>query len=488
MVRSSQLVAWSVAASLLGASAAGCRKSQPEQSQPKKEPSLRVETLPRYKVPLHDDEIALGPKQAPVTLVIFSNYACYPCHRNWLAMKHLREKYGDKIRVVHRSVNIPGYLANDQAVDAALAAHAQGKFWEMHWRLFKHAKDLSRPVLLAHAKALGLDMARFEEDFDTGAFTARRLRDQRAQELLGISAGPMTFVNGALVVGFQPMETWHEIVDQELALTERRIRDGALAANLYKELQESAMSGPIRLEGSSSSVELPKPKPKPKLPGQDKPLKAPDAARRYAVRAKDAQGSGPEDAPVVVVEFTDFQCPYCREAHEQRFEALRKSYGKKLRWESRQLPLPIHPSAKGASQAAWAAGQQGKFWPYHNALLASGSRLGLRRFLAIAKDLGLDLEKFRRDQNSPEAKAAVVHDIAFAAALGVNSTPTVFINGRYLPGLRSMATYKGMIDKELAAAKASGVSSKEFYAKRMADALGVESFPNPWPAEISPAP
>lgn len=464
----------------------GCRSSGSGE-QRKAESTKKIQPLVRYRVPLHQDELSLGPKQAKVTIVVFSNYACTPCRRTWEVMRHLHEVYGDKLRVIHRSVSIKGYAANETAVDAALAANAQGKFWEMHWRLFAHAQDLSRPVLKAHARELGLDLKKFDEDMDTGAFTARRLRDQRAQEFLGVSAGPISFVNGVLVVGYRSEQAWHELVDHELAVARRELKEGVKPGEMYAHLQRTAIDGPIRL-GSATQKNLPKAKPKAKAPGQDIPQKNPDPSLRYQVRGNLEHGVGPKDAPVLVVEFTDFQCPYCKAAHNERFGELRNLYKGKLRWESRNLPLPIHPSAPGAARAAWAAGKQGKYWAYHEGLMSSGSRLGQRRFAAIAQELGLDLERFKSDQSSREAKEAIKHDEAFAMSLGVNATPSIFVNGRFLPGLRSLATYKSLIDDELAKVQASGLSGRAYRDQVFAKARKSGEFPNPWPKDIAPAP
>ena len=231
--------------------------------------------------------------------------------------------------------------------------------------------------------------------------------------------------------------------------------------------------------GADQEPVLPEEKPKP----DSAPLtiQAPDPDRRYIVTSGDEMGIGPESAPVQVVEFTDFQCPFCRKANAEAFHELRATYGDKLRWVVRHFPLPIHPSAHGAARAAWAAGQQNAFWAFHQALFEAKGSLGRRMFEDIAETLKLDVEQFRRDFESPKSKAAVDRDQEFARKLGVSGTPALFINGRFLSGALSTPTYTRLVEEELAAAekaKSEGISNDKFVEFRLKDAIPESGFPN----------
>lgn len=168
-------------------------------------------------------------------------------------------------------------------------------------------------------------------------------------------------------------------------------------------------------------------------------LAAPDAAPQSTpVRMPlDAleQARGNADAPVTIVEFTDYQCPYCRRFQAESWPALERNYVDtgKVRFIVRDLPLKIHSSARPAAEAAHCAGEQGQFWPMHAALLARSMRLDEASLLAGAQSLGLDVRRFRECLTSNKYETAIVRNIAQAEVLGVKGTPT-FIIGRTTHG------------------------------------------------------
>ncbi len=143
---------------------------------------------------------------------------------------------------------------------------------------------------------------------------------------------------------------------------------------------------------------------------------------------------GAKNSKILLVEFSDFQCPYCAKAHATLKEFMAK-HGDSVTLVYKHLPLTsIHPQALPAAKAAWAAGQQGKFWPFHNALFENQSQLGEDFYLATAKSLGLDLAKFDRDRASKAAEAAINQDLELAEKLGVEGTPFFAMNGEAFSG------------------------------------------------------
>jgi protein-disulfide isomerase len=139
---------------------------------------------------------------------------------------------------------------------------------------------------------------------------------------------------------------------------------------------------------------------------------------------------GSEDAPVTLVEYGDFQCPYCGQA-EQVIRELLSSLGSDVRYVWRHLPLnDVHPNAQLASEAAEAAGAQGKFWDMYDALLSHQGELTLRDLVRHADELGLDKEQFKDELRRRVHAARVAEDVASADESGVSGTPTFFINGR----------------------------------------------------------
>lgn len=148
----------------------------------------------------------------------------------------------------------------------------------------------------------------------------------------------------------------------------------------------------------------------------------------------DSPTTGSPDQKIVLLEFSDFQCPFCAKAHEtiNQFIAAHKD---KVTLTYKHLPLTqIHPEAMPAAKAAWAAGQQGKFWEFHDALFTQQKQLGEPLYVATAKALNLDLKRFDQDRNSDAASKAIQKDVEIAEKLGVPGTPFLLMNGEPVPG------------------------------------------------------
>jgi len=161
-----------------------------------------------------------------------------------------------------------------------------------------------------------------------------------------------------------------------------------------------------------------------------------------------APETGPNDAPITLIEFTDFQCPYCAMATPQ-LQAVLKAYPTQVRLFFKEFPLDIHSQAALAAAAAVAAQKQGKFWPMHDALFASHTDLRRPTILALASAIGLDMKRFEVDIDSPEVRKAVVHDLEDGQNAGVMSTPTIFIDGQHYNGNIKLETLKPILDAEL---------------------------------------
>lgn len=176
--------------------------------------------------------------------------------------------------------------------------------------------------------------------------------------------------------------------------------------------------------------------------------RGPDPDKRHDVDVDGAPALGPADAKVTVVEFSDFQCPYCSRVYPTLLR-LRQEYGDDVRVVFKHLPLAMHSKAPAAHAAAEAAKLQDKFWPMHDKLFAGQRLLSEAQYATWAEEIGLDVERFKRDAASDEVKARVDADLAEAEKLGVRGTPAFFINGRYLSGAQPIASFKRIIDEEL---------------------------------------
>jgi len=163
---------------------------------------------------------------------------------------------------------------------------------------------------------------------------------------------------------------------------------------------------------------------------------------------------GPADAPVVIVEFSDFECPYCLRV-TPTIQSLLDEYPEQVRLYYRHLPLPNHKRARAAATAAVCAERQGEFWEYHDVLFENQRALGDADLRGYAEQIGLDLDHFDACLTSPEAAARIDEDLAAASALGVSGTPAFFVNGLPLKGAQPIAQFQRLINEELAAIRAN---------------------------------
>ena len=171
-----------------------------------------------------------------------------------------------------------------------------------------------------------------------------------------------------------------------------------------------------------------------------------------------ARTEGNPAAPVTVVEFGDFQCPFCGKV-EPTLANLLKKYNGKVNLAFRDFPLSaIHPHAEAAAEASRCAEEQGKFWPMHDAMYADQSKLTEADLIQTAARLGMKKDSFASCVKSGKYKAAIQQDLAAGTSAGVTGTPTFFINGRYLEGSVPQAQFEKIIDSDLAALGGRGAA------------------------------
>ena len=165
---------------------------------------------------------------------------------------------------------------------------------------------------------------------------------------------------------------------------------------------------------------------------------------------------GSADAPVVIVEFSDFQCPYCRSV-TPTLKTLLARYEGRVSLAYRDFPLrEIHPQAQQAAEAARCAGEQGNFWEYHDLLYADGAKLDAGSLAGHARSLSLDVQRFTSCLASGKYRQAVEDDLQAGSKAGVEGTPAFFINGIFLSGAQPVSAFEKIIDAELATAQAEG--------------------------------
>lgn len=174
------------------------------------------------------------------------------------------------------------------------------------------------------------------------------------------------------------------------------------------------------------------------------------APPKVAVSHDPDRVKGNPNAPITIVEFSDFQCPFCKRAEPTLNELLAKYEGK-VRLAYRDFPLSqIHPQAQKAAEASRCAGEQGKFWEYHDVLFADQAKLDPQSLTEHAKSLKLDEKSFEECLNSGKYTAAVGKDLEEGKQAGVSGTPAFFINGISLSGAVPLESFTRLIDEELA--------------------------------------
>lgn len=167
----------------------------------------------------------------------------------------------------------------------------------------------------------------------------------------------------------------------------------------------------------------------------------------------DSPVRGKADSKLVLIEFSDFQCPYCRKAY-QTMQDFMAAHGQEVALVYKHLPLgEMHPEATGAALASWAAQQQGKFWEFHNAMFKGQDHLGEALYTDTAKSLGLDLERFNKDRVSEAASAAIQRDLDVARKLDIQATPQFLLNARPITGAAPLEEFEKVLGEARAEVK-----------------------------------
>jgi len=378
----------------------------------------------RRKVDYAKDDPAEGGSMPKVTIVEFSDFQCPFCSRVVPTMKQVKDTYKDDVKIVFKQNPLPFHKDAPLAAQAALAAHEQGKFWQMHDKLFENQKALDRASLEKYAAELGLNMSKFKAALDANKFQARIDDDIKLASSVGAGGTPAFFINGKLLSGAQPFDAFKTQIDDEIKKADELLKKGVKKDQLYAELMKEANNAP------------------PPAAGNDEDSKPANVAiGTSAVK-------GDPKAPVTIVEFSDFECPFCGRVGPT-IKQVEDAYKGKVKITFKHQPLPFHSSAMLAAQAAEAAKEQGKFWEMHDKMFANQKALSRDNLIGYAKEIGLDTSKFEKALDSDKVKQQIAADQAEASKAGANGTPTFFINGKRVVGAQPFEQFKAAIDEAL---------------------------------------
>lgn len=344
-----------------------------------------------------------GPKDAPVSIVEYSDFQCPFCQQLRGTLAQVVEAYGDVVRVEYRQFPLKSIHPHAQvAAEASLCANEQGRFWELHDAMFDNPNALATEKLKARARELGIDGPKFDDCLDSKKYAQQVATDLEEGRKLGVAGTPAVFINGRFMGNDNSAEDIAEVILDEMRRAGRPI--------------EARRLNPIRVK----------------------------------VAADGYPAKGPADAPVTIVEFADFQCPYCKQILGP-LEEVMKNYGDRVRLVYRQFPIAaLHSEAEKAAEASLCAAEQGKFWELHDAMFGDPRVLQVPNLKKMARSLGVEGAKFDSCLDSGKYQGEVARDLETGRSLGVDGTPALFINGRFLSGFQRYETLVAIIEDELA--------------------------------------
>jgi protein-disulfide isomerase len=386
----------------------------------------------RYRLTYHPRTPVTGSPMPLVTVVMFGDYQCPYSKRLYDTLDQLLREYPNDLRLVYKHFPLDSmHPQAKKAAEAATAAHEQGDFWLMHRRLFDDQRNLSRQDLRVHARTLGLDVGRFEAELNNSQHARAVDQDLEQGRHFGVRSTPSVFINGRSMSGSRPIAELRELIEEERALARRMMDAGAPRPEIYARVMRAASDGPRKDPKPATNAR----------PGR------PDPAMAYRVPVDGRPFDGPADALVTVVEFADYQCPFCARV-QPTLAKLRAKHPRDVRIVWRNLPLAFHKEAREAAMAALAANKQGKFWQMHAELFANQKQLGPEFYRKAAKRIGLRLKRFQGDLGDPALERMIAADEELAKKLGARGTPAFFVNGRFLSGAQPFEKFDDLVKEE----------------------------------------
>ncbi|AKT41426.1 DsbA family protein [Chondromyces crocatus] len=401
-----------------------------------------------------------GSRTAPVTMVVFSDFECPFCARVETTITQLKEKYGaDKLRILWKSNPLPFHKNARPASVAAETVFRLGgskAFWKFHGRAFENFKGgLTPENFEAWAAEAGVDRAKFKAAYDKQEFASKIDADMAIGKTAGVTGTPAAFINGVFLSGAQPIDKFSAVIDEQLKAAQTAAASGTKPDKVYVKVSQE------------NKAKAPPPKERQQKPEQDD-------TTVWKVPVGDSPAKGPETALVTIVEWSDFQCPFCGKVVPTLDEII-KTYGDKVRFVWKDNPLPFHqraePAAELAREARAQKGDKG-FWAAYDLLWKNNQKLSDEDLLGYAKELGLDVDKVKVAIAEKKYGASIQADQDLADDLQASGTPHFFINGRRLVGAQPLEKFKALIDEEMKKSEAllaKGVSPKDLYNQIIKD-------------------
>jgi protein-disulfide isomerase len=426
-------------------------------------------------IPVTSDDPVWGNRGAPVTIVEFSDFQCPFCSRVEPTMDQVRSTYGpDKVRVVWKNQPLPFHDKAKGAAEAAQAVFAlkgSEAFWKFHKQAFQNQKDLGPDSYEKWAVAAGVDAAAFKKEIASGKHKKKVDEDQQLANKVGANGTPAFRINGAELSGAQPFEKFKELIDKELGKAQAKIAAGTPKDKIYVAMSQENFKAPAKKGDDEEEGEKEDTKTVWKVPVGNSPI------------------LGSKDAIVTIIEFSDFQCPYCKRV-EPTLKEVRDTYKDKVRIVWKHEPLPFHPRAEPASELTLEAraqkGEKG-FWDAHDKLFEIQPKLEDADLEKAAEELKLDTKKVMAAIKDKKYKKEIDADMELGEDVQASGTPHFFVNGRRLVGAQPPDKFKKIIDEEIKKFEdqKGKVAANAWYDHLMKDAKGA---PEPEKKQAPPVP
>ena len=413
-------------------------------------------------VPIGPSDPTWGSRTAPVTIVEFADFECPFCARAEPTLARVRETYGpDTVRIVWKNSPLPFHPNARPAAEAAAGVQALGgseAFWRFRELAIDNPKKLGEDAYVAWGQQAGLrDLEGFRSGLRSHAWASKVDADLSEAKDLGAMGTPSFFVNGVRLTGAQPFEAFRTLVDAQLVAARTKLAAGTAPERLYAVLSKDNLAAqPAEREE------------------EDEPE---DTTTVFRVPVGSSPARGGPGALVTIVEFADYECPYCVRA-EATLRELRADYGDKLRFVFKNEPMAFHPRAEPAAEAALevrAEKGDAAFWSMHDALLVEHADLTETGLVALAMSLGARLDKVETAIDKQTHKVEIDADQDAAIDFQANGTPHFFVNGRRLVGAQPKEKFVAIIDEEMKKAQAlvaGGVKADAVYDALTKDGKG----------------
>ena len=375
-----------------------------------------------FNVPLGNG-VVRGNASARVTIVEFGDLQCPFTKRVEGTLAKVRATYGDKVRFGWLDEPLPFHVRALPAAKLAREARAQkgdAAYWAVHDALFASQPALEDDDLARIALGAGLDVKRAMAAVHDHRYEAAIRADADRADDLQAMGTPHFFINGRRLVGAQPFEKFQMIIDEELAHAAAVIAQGTKPEALYDALIRDGKQAP---EPEKKTIAIP----------------------------AGAPSKGSANAPVVIQELADFECPFCARV-ETTLDEVAREYPGKVRLVWRDLTLPIHPNAALAAEAAREAKEQrgnDGFWAMHDRLLSGENTVSRAALDGYARAMGLDMAKWGAALDARAHAAIIEKDTRAAGEAGITGTPAFLIGDYFISGAQPFSKFRKLIERVL---------------------------------------